>query len=235
MAMDTAPNLTSGEIELVRDLALFAGLDPDGLREVSSKLKRRRFRRGEVVYHTEDLPGSLYVVLKGELTLRLQSPAGKHYTMSWISPGSFFGTISLLDGQERIADAVAVTPCELLVLGRDDFRDFLRSYPHQAEVLLEITAARWRNTMRRLADLAFLDVPGRLAKTLLEFQRAGGRSEDAQGVTSITQTELAAMIATSRESVGRCLKVFQDAGLIEVDGKRVRVLQRSGLEQRIRW
>src|SRR5436309_12729775 len=128
-------------------------------------------------------------------------------------PGSFFGTISLLDGHERLADAIAVQACELLVLGRDDFRAFLRRYPRQAEVLLEITAARSRNTMRRLAELAFLDVPGRLAKTLLEFRRpAAERDDDAGPVISLTQNDLAGIVATSREGVGRWLPALADAG-----------------------
>jgi len=99
--------LPPNEAQLVRDVALFEGLDDDALAWVGSNLKRRHFKRNEVVYHTEDMPGSVYIVLSGRLKLQLQSPGGKSLTMGWIYPGSFFGTISLLDGHERIADAVA--------------------------------------------------------------------------------------------------------------------------------
>lgn len=230
--MEAALALTRDEAQLLSNVPLFADLDDEAFQALITQLKRRRFRKSEVIYHTEDLPGSLYVLITGELKLRLQSPSGKHLTMSWITPGSFFGTISLLDGQERLADAVAVRPCELLVLGRDDFRAFLRRYPHQAEVLLEITAARWRNTMTRLAELAFLDVPGRLAKILLSLRRT---APDSSGLIAMPQTELAAMVGTSRESVGRWLKVFGDSGLVELRPGRVRVLDPAGLQGHIRW
>jgi CRP/FNR family cyclic AMP-dependent transcriptional regulator len=234
--MEAPLALDPASTQLLHDVALFTDLDEAAIGDLRGQLKLRRFSRGEVIYHTEDLPGSLYIVLKGELKLRLQSPGGKQLTMSRIFPGSFFGTISLLDGQERLADAVAVRPCELLVLGRDDFRGFLRRYPHQAEVLLEITAARWRNTMRRLAELAFLDVPGRLAKTLLEMRGpVAAEGDTATEVRDLTQVELAEMIGTSRESIGRWLKVFSDAGAIQFHRGRVRILSRAGLESYIRW
>jgi CRP/FNR family transcriptional regulator/CRP/FNR family cyclic AMP-dependent transcriptional regulator len=234
--MEATLVLSPDEALLLHNVPLFTELHEQAMQYVSARLKRRRFRRGEVVYHTEDLPGSLYIVLSGELKLRLQSPGGRQLTMSWIRPGSFFGTISLLDGQERLADAIAVRPCELLVLGRDDFRSFLRRNPHQAEVLLEITAARWRNTMRRLAELAFLDVPGRLAKALLELRRTAGQpAPGAAEEVNMTQTELAAMIGTSRESVGRWLKAFGESGLIESRPGRIVIINPGGLQAHIRW
>lgn len=227
-------SLPPNEAQLVRNVALFEGLDEDALAWVAANLKRRHFRRNEVVYHAEDMPGSVYIVLSGRLKLQLQSPGGKSLTMGWIYPGSFFGTISLLDGQERIADAVAVEPSDLLVLARDNFRDFLRRYPHQAEVLLEITAARWRNTLRRLAEQSFLDVPGRLAKTLLESRGSSDGSSDNASF-AIRQTELAAMVGTSRETVGRWLKTFADAGLIQFTRGHVTVLNRDALGRHVRW
>jgi CRP/FNR family cyclic AMP-dependent transcriptional regulator len=222
--------LSPREARLLRELPLFDGLEEEALAEIAARMRRRRFRRGEVVYHTEDLPGSVYVVLEGLLKLQLQSPSGKRLTMSWIRPGSFFGTISLLDGQERLADAVAIEPSELLVLNRDSFRELLRAYPRQAEALLEITAARWRNTLRRLAEQAFLDVPGRLAKTLLDWRPAG----DSEAVR-IRQSELAAMVGTSRESVGRWLKTFAEAGYIESKRGRILVLKPEELRRHVRW
>jgi CRP/FNR family transcriptional regulator/CRP/FNR family cyclic AMP-dependent transcriptional regulator len=226
----------AAEVDFLREISLFANLDDGDLRLVASRLKRRRFKKGEVVYHQEDLPGSLYLTVSGALKLRLQSPGGKQLTISTILPGSFFGTISLLDGQERLADAIALEASELMVLGRDDFRTFLFEHPRETELLLEITAARWRNTMRRLADLAFLDVPGRLARVLIDLEKHASENGDlSNSARLLTQAELAAQIGTSRETVSRWLKTFTDLGLIERQRGRQRVIDEERLLTYVRW
>lgn len=227
--------MVSAEAQLgfLRGIPLFENLEEEDLRFIASRTKQRRFKKGEIVYHQEDLPGSLYLTVSGTLKLRLQAPSGKQLTISTIYPGSFFGTISLLDGQERLADAVAIEPSELLVLGREDFHAFLAGHPEETQLLLEITASRWRNTMRRLADLAFLDVPGRLARVLLVNQTQPDPHKNV--ARKVTQVELAAQIGTSRETVSRWLKTFADAGLIERERGQCRVLDEKGLLDYVRW
>lgn len=227
----------STDIDFLRRISLFSNLETEDLLAMAARLKRRRFKRGEVVYHQEDLAGSLYLTVTGSLKIRLQSPSGRQLTISTIRPGSFFGTISLLDGQERIADAVALEASELMVLGRDDFREFLNQHPREAQLLLEITAARWRNTMRRLADLAFLDVPGRLARVLLTRSNAEENRGDTGGDLELpmSQVELAALIGTSRETVSRWLTTFAEAELIEGRQGQYRVIDEAGLLRYVRW
>src|SRR5205814_324618 len=125
-------------------------------------------------------------------------------------------------------------PSEVLILRRDDFLDFVKCFPGRSDTLLEIYAVRWRKTLWRLAELAFLDVPGRLAETLIEF---GGPADSSfEGIeVAFTQNDLAQLAWTSRESVGRWLKVFADQGLIDAKRNSLRVLDPNGLKQYVRW
>src|SRR3954453_21660859 len=141
----------TADIPLLGSVPLFAGLDEDALREIGGLLKRRHYRRGEVVYHAGDLPGSLYIVMTGQLLLRLQSPGGKQLAVAWIRPGDFVGSNSALEGRESLAETVAMRPSDVLMLRRDDFLDFVARYPGRSQVLLEINALRWRKTLWRLA------------------------------------------------------------------------------------
>src|SRR3954464_9055184 len=108
------------ETEVMSGLSIFTGLAEDELDEVAGKLQRRTFAKGEIIYHRDDLPGSLYILAKGLVKIRLISPTdNRQVTFAWITPGRFFGTISLLDEGHRSSDAVAVEPCQILAMSHD--------------------------------------------------------------------------------------------------------------------
>src|SRR4051812_27966380 len=122
--------LSAPETDVLSGLSIFADLSVDELDEVAGKLQRRSFAKGEIIYHRDDLPGSLYILVKGQVKIRLVSPvANRQVTFAWISPGSFFGTISLLDEGHRNSDAVAVEASQILAMSHDAFRAYLRSHP----------------------------------------------------------------------------------------------------------
>jgi CRP-like cAMP-binding protein len=225
----------STEVQLLSRQRIFASLDAAEIAELARSLRRRTYKKGEVVYHQEDPPGSLFFVSKGIVKMQLVAPNGKHLTIAWIRPGSFFGTISFLQDNVRPENAVALEACDLYVLGREQFRSFLRQHPDVMEVLLEILASRWRGSIDRLRDLVFLDVPGRIAKLIVEFSQRPDEtgSEGASLLGRLTQHELASLAATSRESVNKWLQFFARQGWIEVRQGRIRVLDAEALDRRI--
>ena len=234
--MQPQVRLSSPETELLGSLSIFACLDPDELDEVASQLQRRTFAKGEIIYHRDDLPGSLYILVKGQVKIRLISPTdNRQVTFAWIAPGRFFGTISLLDEGHRSSDCVAVEPCQILSMSHDSFRAYLRSHPAAMEALIETMAQRLRTTIRHFYDLAFLDVPGRLAKLLLQLAEAqgNGRIEPPAVLPNLSQRELASLVGTTRESVNKWIKFFVHQGWIEFSKSTVTILQPTELAQRI--
>jgi CRP-like cAMP-binding protein len=219
------------EPSVLSNVSLFAALDEAHLRQVAEHLRPRRYRRGETVFVTGDPGASLCVVNAGRIKLALTSAEGREVILDVLGPGEVFGELALLDGEPRSADAVAVEQTELLLLQRDEFLRFLRAEPEVAINLLGVLSRRIRRDTLLVQDAAFLDVPARLARTIL---RLAERGEDGHLRTpQLTQSDLAAAAGTTRETLNKFLGIFADQGLIQWRNSRVEVLDAERLQRRI--
>jgi CRP/FNR family cyclic AMP-dependent transcriptional regulator len=206
---------------LIRDVPLLARLPASDLRALASRGRVRTYPAGAVIFR-EGAPGdSLYVVIEGSVRVALHSAAGEEATLALLGPGEFLGDLALLDGRPRSASAIASQPTKTLVVTRSDFIAWLSGRVSAALALLETLSMRVRRTDEALADLAFLDLPHRLAKRLLdlaaahpEMQAGGAVSEKAR--LRVTQNELASMLGVSRESVNKQLNLFAREGWIQL-------------------
>jgi len=216
-------------------IGLFADLPEADLRDLAARLRRRRYARGQIIFAQGDPGTSLYIVESGQINTVLASPEGKELVLNSYGPGDVFGELSLLDGEPRSADAVAESDCQLLVLGREEFVRFLEERPRIAISLLASVTRKFRRSTRQVHDIAFLDVPGRLARALLELAEANARAtpEGAAGGFRVTQAELAGMIGATRESVNKWLGHFEEQKLLRRTRGRVTLLRPDLLEQRI--
>ena len=205
----------------------FAGVPAEELEKLATSLQRRTVRAGKAVFRQDDPGSSLYVIESGVVKVQRTSPEGKEVILTILGPGDFFGELALLDGEPRSADAVAKEDTALLVLERDDFLAFLDKAPEVATKLLAALSRRLRRTDQLVQDAAFLDVPARLARALLQL------SESPEAATGLTQSELAAMVGASRESVNRWLQFYRRRGLIESASGSIRVLQPDELRRHI--
>jgi CRP/FNR family cyclic AMP-dependent transcriptional regulator len=223
------------DIALLSRLRLFSCLRLDDLCEISCALKRRSYARGEVIYHQDDPPGNLFIIARGSVKMQASSATGRQITIAWLREGHFFGTINLASDTVRPENAIALEPSDLLVLPRDEYRAFLQRHPQALDVLLEVLASRWRHALGRLCDMACLDVPGRIAKILVDFAPTFGEPEPDGSVVirHMTQPELAALVGATRESVHSALHTFARHGWIEFQRGSVRILQEEGLRRRI--
>jgi CRP/FNR family cyclic AMP-dependent transcriptional regulator len=215
--------------------SLFAGLSADHLKTLASSLRRRRYSRGEVIFRQEDPGSSLYLIESGVVKIVLPSASGKEVILVLLRPGDFFGELALLDGEPRSADAVAHEDCQLLLLQRQDFLDFLEHQSGAAESLLAAVSRRLRRTDLLVHDAAFLDVPARLARTLLELAEAQVQHGKNGSPISLrlTQTELAGMVGTSRESINKWLRYYERHGLVRFHKGLLTVLEPQELRKRI--
>src|SRR5699024_5130680 len=158
--------------------------------------------RGQTLFNEGDEGDRLYVILSGKVKLTRTAMDGRENLLGVLGPSEMFGELSLFDPRPRTASAVAVTDAVLAGLGHDDLRPFLSSRPHVSLQLLKALAARLRRTNDVMADLVFTDVPGRVAKALLELaEKFGKEGEDGLHVHhDLTQEELAQFVGASRET-----------------------------------
>ena len=220
--------------DLLKQVPFLAALDLSDLEQLATAVSRRKYLRGDAIMHKEDDGQSLFIVEKGSVRVYLPSLQGADLTLALLGPGDFVGDLSLLDGQPRSASADAMEDTSVLSLERSDFIELVRSSPDAAMAVMTVVAKRLRNTDEMAADLAFLDVGGRLAKKLLEMASSHGvdRHDGTLLDVNITQEQLANMIGVTRESVNRNLGRFRQDGLISSRGRRIVLRDPEGLRLR---
>ena len=168
-------------------------------------------------------------VCSGTIRITFPSTTGKEIILTDLAAGEVFGEISVLDGSPRSANAISHTQSELLILERRDLVPFLESNPRICLKLLAVLSARLRRTNELMADIAFYDLPKRLAKQILRLRMGSGASPKSR--LSCSQNELANMIGASRENVNRCLKDWQRRGIVNLEDGWIVLVAPDELEQ----
>jgi CRP-like cAMP-binding protein len=218
----------------LRRCALFAHAGDDVLHALAEGMRSRRFRRGEVIFHQGDPGDSLQVVTSGSVKIVLSSRGGEEAIIATLHPGEFFGELALLDGAPRSTSATAIEPTETLSLTRAAFLELLRRDPHIVEALLVSLAEVVRRLTGHVEELHFVDLPGRLAKRIARL----GREQSTPGNGRVelawpyTQSDLAAMVGGTRQSVNRLLSELVDEGLLTLDRDTLIIHDLAALERR---
>jgi CRP-like cAMP-binding protein len=204
-------------------------LGPEERDRFIAAARPRSWRAGASIFVMDDPGTSMMLVRSGTVRIGYPTPEGRTFILADLGPGEVFGEIALLDGGRRSADATAVTDCTLLVFDRRDFLPMLERNWALAEAVLRVVCERLRQADAHLADLAFSDLAGRLAKALL----ARARSDAKGGETYVgdSQGALAGMVGSSREAVNRCLRKWQKAGLIEMADGRIILADPAGFAE----
>jgi len=195
-----------------------------------------RLDRGEVLFHEGDADDRLYVVVSGKIKLGRSGTAGRENLIAVLGPGQMFGELSVFDAGTRSSTATAVTPAEIRVLEHDELMKWLTGHPEVARALLAQLAGRLRRANDVVADLVFSDVPGRVAKALLDLAHRFGE-ETAEGIDvhhDLTQEELAQLVGASRETVNKALADFATRGWIRLEPRSVTILDVARVERRAR-
>ncbi len=179
--------------------------------------------RGEVLFREGEQGDRVYVLTSGKIKLGRSSVDGRENLVAIIGPGEMFGELSLFDPGPRSATASAVAQSDLLSLAHDALHEFLNDRPRVAQSMLGALAQRLRRTNDSLADLVFTDVPGRVAKALLDLSNRFGQPVD-KGVRvahDLTQEELAQLVGASRETVNKALADFASRGWLHLEPRAV--------------
>lgn len=201
-------------------IPLFGGLDEAALESVGRALRTRRFRRGEVVFHVGDPGDALFIVASGGVKITIPSEAGDEAILATLRQGDFFGELALLDGAPRSATATALESTETLVLPRERFRELIDTEAAIRDALFAGLAKELRRLTIHVEELHFLDIAGRLAAQLSRLAaEQGTRLGDGETrlPRPLTQSDLAAMVGSTRQSVNKLLGMFVEDGLIRLD------------------
>jgi CRP/FNR family transcriptional regulator len=215
---------------------LLAALEEDVAEIVASALTTRAVVRGHVVFSEGDTGDRLFIVLDGKVKISRAAADGRENLLTVLGPGEMFGELSLFDPGSRTATATAVTESTLASLDHDDLRPLMFDQPAVAVQLLRALAQRLRRTNEAMADLVFSDVPGRVAKALLDLAEKFGDDEN-DGVRvrhDLTQEELAQLVGASRETVNKALSDFANRGWLRLEGRTVLLLDKERLARRAR-
>jgi CRP-like cAMP-binding protein len=215
---------------------LFSALDVGAAAALRSSMVERRLLRGDVLF-AEGEPGDrLYVVTVGKIKLGHTSTDGRESLLAIVGEGEMFGELSLFDPGQRTSTATALTDVIVLGLGHAALRPWLTGRPEVAEALLQALAQRLRRTNEAMGDLVFSDVPGRVAKALLDLGERFGE-EEPEGLRvnhDMTQEELAQLVGASRETVNKALADFAARGWLRLDSRSVLLLDPERLQRRSR-
>jgi len=224
------------DTEVLRKAPLFSFLDEEAAIALAASMTAQRLRRGETLFHEGDAGDKLYLVTEGKVKLGRTSTDGRENLLAVLGPGQMFGELSLFDPGPRSATVTAVTDGELLSLSHEDLQRWLEGRPGVARGLLVQLASRLRRANDVVADLVFSDVPGRVAKALIDLANRFGRTAD-DGVHvhhDLTQEELAQLVGASRETVNKALADFASRGWIRLEPRSVVIMDMDRLQRRAR-
>lgn len=225
-AVADSPPPINDLIQFLGKVSLFQGLDPAALAMLARVARRKHIARQEYVFYQDDPGDAAYIVRRGKIAIVLTTMDGRELVISELQPGECFGELALLTDEPRSASAVAKQESDLVVLPQDAFLAELEQQPQVLRQILQVTARRLRASSERERALAFLDAPARLARVLLELDRASD-----VGYVTLSQDELAQHIGTARQTTAKILGQWRRAGWILTGRGKLVILDRNVLRR----
>lgn len=218
-------------IRMLRALPLFARLDDAALEAVAARTLTRGYPADTLLFRAGQPSRGMYVVVEGRVRVFRARSDGREQTLHVQGPGQALAEVPLFDGGPYPASARTVGESRLLFLGRDDFLRLLHEHPEIAAATIQELGRRLRRMVGLVEKISLKDVPARVAVSLLEYAEAAGAVVDgAEFDVPRTQEEMAAELATTRESVARALARLRRDGVIAQTGARIRIADLGRLE-----
>lgn len=222
--------------KIIRDTPLFAALDDEAAEALLTSMEESHLHRGDTLFKQGQPGDRLYVITHGKVKLGRSAPDGRENLVAVLGPSEMFGELSLFDPGPRTMSVTAVSDTRLLALAHRDLNTWLDGRPEVAKLLLMALTRRLRRTNESLADLVFSDVPGRVAKALLDLAHRFGQEVEGGLLVphDLTQEELAQLVGASRETVNKALADFVGRGWLRLESRAVTIFDRERLAKRAR-
>lgn len=211
------------KISLLESVPIFSDLSKSDLSKISNRMTHRKFTKHQMILLEDDLGQTFFVIAKGSVKITRLSDDGREVILAMLGEADFFGEMSLLDGDGRSANVVALQASEVLTLARNEFLDILEQYPKISICLLEELTHRLRKSDQQIESLSLSDVEQRIGITLIRLAEELGTIK--QGNVKINslpfQQDIANMAGTSRETVSRTFKLLEEKGLLSREGREL--------------
>jgi CRP/FNR family transcriptional regulator, cyclic AMP receptor protein len=228
---ETDRSLIDDGRRLLAECVLFRGLGAGERQTLFSGVRIRTFAAGQSIFLMGSPGDTMMAVLNGRVRISVPSLEGRELLLAILLPGEVFGEIALLDGKPRTADATAMTKCSIAVLERRDILPFLERHPAAWLNIVTVVCDRLRKADEHLAEVAFLQLPARLAKALLRGASVEGPSSVGKGdQIQLSQRELGNLVGAARESVNKCLRNWQEHGIVSIKDGAIIIINRAALQ-----
>jgi len=218
-----AENRVASRQEFLKNIPLFADLGPAELEALAQDFVRRQFKQGETIFYQGDPGQSLFLIETGQVRIFVEGEVGQATSVIMYGPGEIFGELAVIDELPRSATVAAMRDTVVYQLTQERFRDNLRRSPQLALNFLKALSVRIRYNTSHVESLALLEIPARLARKLLELAKQYGVA-DPRGVRinlELSQSDLASLIGTTRESINKTIGIFRKRGLVVMDQGQV--------------
>jgi CRP-like cAMP-binding protein len=214
---------------------LLEGVPAEDVRQLLQLARRRRFRRGEVVFHRDDPADSMHLVVRGRFAIRVMTPLGEQATIAVRGPGDSFGEMALVTkGGKRSATVEALEEAETFCVYEGDFHRLRREQPQVNEFVIGFLTNEVRVLNERLLEALYVPVERRVLRRLNELACLYGPAADGRVEIPLTQEELAGLAGSSRATVNAVLRDAERRGLIELRRGKTVILERDELARRAR-
>jgi CRP/FNR family transcriptional regulator len=217
----------------IAGIPMFRGLPEAELDQLTKIATDETISKGAAIFLEGDEGDGFYVVLSGRVKIFKLSTEGKEQTLHLFGAGEPFGEVALFSGSRFPANAEAMEDSRILFFPTEAFAGLIRKNPSVALNMLALLSIRLRRFTALIEDLSLKEVPGRFAAYLLYLSR----EKEGSGELSldITKAQLASLLGTIPETLSRILGKMSRSGLIESDGRRIKILDLEGLEELAEW
>ncbi|MGQ9889462.1 MAG: Crp/Fnr family transcriptional regulator [Aggregatilineales bacterium] len=207
----------------------FAGIQRDGLRRIDRAAHRHSYQAGATIFVEGGECAGFHVVTEGLVRIYRVNSEGRLHTLSLLRPLSTFNEVAAVDGGPNPYNAVAVTVAEVLTISHDQLMALMSAEPALLSNYVQSLARVNRDYIERLEDMTFRTIPSRLAKLFLH-ERNTYAGQISEAPTGLTQEDIASILGTTREVVGRALRGLLNAGLLVKKGRHMYIADRAGLQ-----
>jgi CRP/FNR family transcriptional regulator len=214
------------QTEFLQTIPYFTGLGESGINSIRRLVYEKKAGRGELLLSEGGKADVLYFVVEGVVKVFKTSADGKEQILRIIRPGESFNDVPVLNGGVSLVSAGAMGPVVLYAIKKSDLEGIMREHHQVAFNVIKVLSQRVVELISLVEDLSFRHVTGRVAKMLLEY--AGDKTGDRP---RLTQQEMAAMIGTAREMVGRSLKSLEGEGAIRMERNRIIITDPKALRE----
>jgi CRP-like cAMP-binding protein len=202
---------------------MFSELTAESLETLGEMVELRRYPKGAFIVGQNEVGTSMYLLVSGRVKISLANPEGKELVLNYIEAPGHFGEMSLVDGQPRSSDAIAVTEVELFSLDGKDLSAAIQVQPKLALSLIATLSRRLRQTITRLEDMAFHDATHRVMRVVLNIATAGFETRGVPVIQGMTHYDIATLAGTSRETASRVVSQLAREGIVTTKGRRIMV------------